>query len=48
MDDLDEEVAVCHLCPTTERDQGKKMKWVDWMQGAICDECAHYFGIGEG
>lgn len=47
MDDLDEEATTCHLCPTTEREQGKKLVYVEWMQGEICSECAHFFGIGD-
>ena len=41
----DDEDRICHMCPTTEAENGGPLVWVDWMLASVCDECAHFFGI---
>lgn len=42
-----DEDEICHMCETTEKENGEPLKWVEWMRACVCMECAHFFGIGE-
>lgn len=41
----DDEDKICHMCPTTEAENGAPLVWVDWMAASVCGECAHFFGL---
>jgi hypothetical protein len=43
---MDDDEPACHMCPTTERENGGLLTWVEWMGASVCNECAHFFGIG--
>lgn len=42
-----DEDEICHMCETTEKENGEPLKWVEWMRACVCRECVDFFDQGK-
>lgn len=43
----EDEGKTCHMCPTTEEQNGAPLRWEDFLQASLCRECVDYFDQGK-